>query len=146
MAIVSISEAAKLAGCARSTIYDYIKTGKLSVTTGADKKTKTIDTSELIRVFGRLNDSNVATKSDNSERQVIHERTEIQTVRISELEKENEKLKALLSEKEERIKDKQAHIESLDNAMRLLEDQRQKAPLEEPKKEEPKGFFKRLFS
>lgn len=119
------------------------------MTTGADKKTKSIDTSELIRVFGRLNDSNIATKSDNSERQFIHERTEIQTARISELEKENEKLKALLSEKEERIKDKQAHIESLDNAMRLLEDQRQKTPLavpEEPNKEEPKGFFKRLFN
>jgi len=39
-------------------------------------------------------------------------------------------------------------INSLKQAMRLLEDQREKTPPmqdSEPKKEEPKGFFQRLF-
>jgi len=57
-------------------------------------------------------------------------------------------LKAKLEEKEKQLNDKQSHIDSLKQAMRLLEDQREKTPPmqdSEPKKEEPKGFFQRLF-
>lgn len=54
MALVSISKAAKLAGCTRSNLYKtYIHTGKLSVTNDHQGKPK-IDTSELLRVFGSL--------------------------------------------------------------------------------------------
>ena len=55
MAIVSISEAARITGKARSTIQSYIKTGKLSKTTDSHTGAVGIDTSELIRYFGRLN-------------------------------------------------------------------------------------------
>jgi len=54
MASVSISEAARLTGKARSTLHKYIKQGRLSVTTDAATGSKAIDTSELIRVFGKI--------------------------------------------------------------------------------------------
>jgi hypothetical protein len=55
MALVSISEAARLVRKSRSTLYKtYIETGKLSV--GQDSATgrPVVDTSELMRVFGVL--------------------------------------------------------------------------------------------
>lgn len=55
VALVSISEAARLVRKSRSTLYKtYIETGKLSV--GQDSATgrPVVDTSELIRVFGAL--------------------------------------------------------------------------------------------
>lgn len=54
MATVSITQAAKLAGVSRSTLYrKYISTGQLSVISDHNGKKK-IDTSELLRVFGEL--------------------------------------------------------------------------------------------
>ncbi|HAX6734514.1 TPA: excisionase family DNA-binding protein [Escherichia coli] len=53
MAVHTVTEAAKLAGVTRRTIYRYIKQGKLSaVVTGSDATQ--IETSELLRVFGSL--------------------------------------------------------------------------------------------
>lgn len=57
MALVSISEAARLAGTVRSNLYkSYIETGILSITKDAKGKPK-IDTAELLRVFGELKQS-----------------------------------------------------------------------------------------
>ncbi len=54
MAKITILEASKIAGIARSNLYkNYINTGKISVSVGNDSK-KYIDTSELLRVFGTL--------------------------------------------------------------------------------------------
>ena len=54
MALVSISEAARLAGCTRSNLYKtYIQGGKLTVTHDHQGKPK-VDTAELLRVFGSL--------------------------------------------------------------------------------------------
>lgn len=53
MPIVSITEAAKLTGRARSTLYRKINAGELSTSKQADGSDG-IDTSELIRVFGEL--------------------------------------------------------------------------------------------
>lgn len=47
--LLSVTEAAKVAGCARSTIYDKINSGELSRSPGGK-----IDTAELHRVFGEL--------------------------------------------------------------------------------------------
>lgn len=53
MASHSITEAAKLAGVTRRTIYRHIKAGKLSASvTGGDNTV--IETSELLRVYGVL--------------------------------------------------------------------------------------------
>ena len=49
MARLSVSEAAKAAGVARSTLYEKIKDGEIS-----RAPDKTIDTAELVRVFGEL--------------------------------------------------------------------------------------------
>ena len=53
MALVSVTEAARLTGKNRATIHRYIKQGKLSQISDATN-TKKVDTSELIRVFGSL--------------------------------------------------------------------------------------------
>ena len=53
MAQVTISEAARTVGVARSTIYDHLRSGKLSaIRTPAGERR--IDTSELTRVYGAV--------------------------------------------------------------------------------------------
>ena len=57
MARVSITEAARLAGIGRSSFYQsYINKGAISVSKDSSGK-KFIETSELIRVFGELEDN-----------------------------------------------------------------------------------------
>lgn len=60
VATVGISEAARLAGVSRSTIHRSIKSGRLSATSKRGGG-KSIDTSELERVFGALHIDAVAT-------------------------------------------------------------------------------------
>ncbi len=53
MALLTIAQAARTAGVARSTIYSHLRSGKLSairISTGERR----IDTSELIRVYGPI--------------------------------------------------------------------------------------------
>lgn len=55
MPLVSISEAARLARKSRSTLYKtYIDTGRLSVRKDSATGKPSVDTSELIRVFGEI--------------------------------------------------------------------------------------------
>ena len=55
MALVSISEAARLVGKSRSALYrTYIDTGRLSVAQDTATGRPVVDTSELIRVFGAI--------------------------------------------------------------------------------------------
>lgn len=56
MALVSVTEAARLTGKNRATIHRYIKQGKLSQSTDA-AGSKKIETSELLRVFGAISAS-----------------------------------------------------------------------------------------
>jgi len=56
MTQVTISEAARRVGIARSTLLRHIKNGKISKVIGIDGK-PSLDTSELLRVYGRLEDS-----------------------------------------------------------------------------------------
>ena len=51
MALVTITQAARTAGVARSTIYSHLRSGKLSATR-APTGERRIDTSELTRVYG----------------------------------------------------------------------------------------------
>jgi len=132
MAIVSISEASRLAGKARSTIQTYIKTGKLSKTTDAKSGVVGIDISELTRVFGDLKKT---PKTGMQSSMIIQQTTSDNTdesLTIKHLEKEIELLKTIILEKEE-------HNKSLKQAMNLLEHKKEETF---PKK----GFFKRLFN
>lgn len=116
MARVSISEAARLVKVSRPTIYKMINSGKLSYTSVVKhgKSIKVIDTSELIRVFGSLDGVIDDVKSDA-------ESTGINSVglhdlqhRIALLEAENDGLKVAVKARDE-------HIDSLRQAMQLLE-------------------------
>ncbi|HBT3897776.1 TPA: helix-turn-helix domain-containing protein [Klebsiella pneumoniae] len=116
MARVSISEAARLVEVSRPTIYKMINSGKLSYTSVVKhgKGIKVIDTSELIRVFGSLDGVIDDVKSDA-------ESTGINSVglhdlqhRIALLEAENDGLKGAVKARDE-------HIDSLRQAMQLLE-------------------------
>lgn len=70
MATVSISEAARLAGVSRNTIYKHRNQGKLSV--GEDEHgNPSVDTSELLRVYKKLNGVNgIANSVDNTEQNI----------------------------------------------------------------------------
>ena len=116
MARVSISEAARLVKVSRPTVYKMINSGKLSYTSVVKhgKAIKVIDTSELIRVFGSLDGVIDDVKSDA-------ESTGINSVglhdlqhRIALLEAENDGLKGAVKARDE-------HIDSLRQAMQLLE-------------------------
>lgn len=125
MAIVSISEAARITGKARSTIQSYIKTGKLSKTTDSHTGVVGVDTSEIIRCFGQLTTTPIEhAMNDHISQQTTPNNTSIATDEISKitiLEKEIELLKKIIEEKDE-------HNKSLKQAMLMLEhkDQKQK--------------------
>ena len=123
MARVSISEAARLVKVSRPTIYKMINSGKLSYTSVVKhgKGIKVIDTSELIRVFGSLDGVIDDVKSDA-------ESTGINSVglhdlqhRIALLEAENDGLKGAVKARDE-------HIDSLRQAMQLLEHKHEPSP------------------
>ncbi|MBS7835249.1 hypothetical protein J7620_09840 [Wohlfahrtiimonas chitiniclastica] len=135
MAIVSISEAAKITGKARSTIQSYIKTGKLSKTTDSHTGLVGIDTSELIRCFGQLITTPIGHAANKQiSQQTTPNTTSVATDEISKitvLEKEIELLKKIIEEKDE-------HNKSLKQAMALLE-------YKEQKQELSTNWFFRLF-
>lgn len=119
MALVSISEAARLTGKARSTLHKYIKQGKLSTTTDQNTGNKSIETSELIRVFGKI--SNLSTTDSDSVTRVskLQQETPSTTqslqIKLQLLEQENAHLKAekeLLSKNLDDIRQAMLLIES----------------------------------
>ncbi|HEM8308183.1 DNA-binding protein [Providencia rettgeri] len=119
MALVSISEAARLTGKARSTLHKYIKQGKLSTTTDQNTGSKSIETSELIRVFGIISNS-TTTYSDSvthvsKQQQETPNDTQLLQTKLQLLEQENAHLKAekeLLSKNLDDIRQAMLLIES----------------------------------
>ncbi len=136
MAIVSISEAARITGKARSTIQSYIKTGKLSKTTDSHTSVVGVDTSELIRCFGQLITTPIGhVANEQISQQTTPDTTSSTTGEISKitvLEKEIELLKKIIEEKDE-------HNKSLKQAMLMLEHKDQK-------QEKATSWLTRLFS
>lgn len=109
MAIISISEAARLTGKGRSTIQRKLKSGELSKVAQGDGSPG-VDTSELIRVFGELTQGR---DSDALQLGASPDTTALQA-RIAALESENGHLR-------ERVADKDAHLEDMRQSLRLLE-------------------------
>jgi len=123
MAIVSISEAARLTGKTRATIHRHINTGKLSKTKN-DTGNIGIDTSELIRVYAiKIDTPDACIDTLKIEQHNTDELNTLKT-RLAVLEAENHHLKD--------------HVDSLKQAMLLLEHKEQK-------QERPTNWFFRLF-
>ncbi len=120
MARVSISEAARLVKVSRPTIYKMINSGKLSYTSVVKqgKDIKVIDTSELIRVFGSIDGVTDTVKhdvkSDAQSTEINNQGLHTLQHRIALLEAENDGLKGAVKARDE-------HIDSLRQAMQLLE-------------------------
>jgi len=119
MALVSISEAARLTGKARSTLHKYIKQGKLSTTTDQITKNKSVETSELIRIFGKISTSKTtdgdSVTSESKLQQATHNETQSLQIKLQLLEQENTHLKAqkeLLSKNLDDIRQAMLLIES----------------------------------
>ena len=106
MAMVSLQEAAKLAGVGRTTLYRKADQGLLSTRKMADGSRK-VDTSELFRVFPQ--DSPIMAT-------VEHDGTAADT-----LKREIEHLKELLLHKDQIIEMKNQVIETQALALRMLE-------------------------
>jgi len=120
MAKVSISEAARLAGISRPTIYKLMNSGRLNFTSvvKAGRTVKSIDTSELIRVFGTIGNLPAATDfTVNPEQEITQVNSpDLQDLqhKMELLQKENEGLKEAIASRDD-------HISSLRQAMLLLE-------------------------
>lgn len=117
MAQVSLSEAAKLTGKNRTTLYRYIKQGKLSKITDATGKEK-LDISELLRVFGAFPATVATTKNDNKKQ---HDATINFVAENATLKNKIQQLEQQLKSKDELLHSKDDHIASLKQAMLLLE-------------------------
>ncbi|WP_241627667.1 helix-turn-helix domain-containing protein [Rosenbergiella epipactidis] len=132
MALVSISEAARLTGKSRTTVQSYIKCGKLTKCAGGDGSKK-IDTSELLRVFGPFNGQQVGSEQKSSS---VHSFV-AQTVQVNDqyshdenraLKAEIELVKALLREKDLLLAEKDKRNDDLKHALLLIESKLPKNP------------------
>ena len=129
MAIVSVSEAARLVGKSRRTIQRDIAAGKLSKCDNGKK----LDTSELIRVYGSLlNAPNDADKNAHMTQDVapnIPPDVAEMRIRLATLEAENAALKD--------------HLGSLKQAMLLLEHKEQRTSTKTTQQRKWWQFFKK---
>ena len=137
MALISISEAIKLSGVSRGTFYrKYLNEGLISTTQDVTGK-KQIDTSELLRVFGKLDmDKNIQPDTlDNTDfiqsgqSYTTKERTE------PDHSVELELLKTKLVASEAQVKELQSDKEWLQSQVTNLTDSIKL--LEAPKRAEP---------
>ena len=132
MAKVSITEAAKLAGVSRSTLYrSYIEKGLLSISKDHQNK-KCVDTSELLRVFGSLkgatvrdNESDTMEQPDTTERDIVGQPENPSGTDQSALEIELKLTKEQLEESREREAWYKQQISNLTDTMKLLEGPKQ---------------------
>lgn len=118
MALVSISEAAKLVRKNRSTLYRDIERGRLSKTVSPDGETQ-IETSELLRTYGQLH------ATDDDDGAGGHTKAQI---RIALLEERNRSLERAIALEAElrKVKDQvtnelRARLADKDHVIKALE-------------------------
>lgn len=142
MALHTVSEAAKMASVTRRTIYRYLKSGKLSAAvTGSDNTS--IETSELLRVFGSLSQPEAKEVSNGSQANEAENVTLIldEVKRLREIVETQQTL--LLEDKISREKqsaERQQQSELI--GMLLRERDALSQALDTERK---KGFWKKLF-
>jgi polyhydroxyalkanoate synthesis regulator phasin len=117
MALVSVTEAARLTGKNRATIHRYIKQGKLSQISDATN-TKKVDTSELIRVFGSLTATSATPLQSDA---LQHDATPKTDQSVALLQQKIALLEQLLESKNKELQRQDEHIDSLKQAMLLIE-------------------------
>lgn len=112
MTQLSLSAAARAVGISRSTLHEHIAAGKVSVQIDGQGR-RTVDTSELFRVYGQLAGAPDTFAGQN---RTVPDSTAGQALsgRVAVLEAEVSGLQALLREKD-------ARIEELRHTVRLLE-------------------------
>lgn len=127
---VNIKEASKLAGISRTNFYkNYISTGKVSISKD-EKDRPTVDTSELLRVFGRLHGEHEEKARDDTKKTGV---TPPNTppdlsAQLAQLEAENAQLRERLEEAKERESWQRGQIEKLTDTIKLLEAPRATTP------------------
>jgi IS30 family transposase len=122
MALVSISEAAKLVRRNRSTIYRDIERGRISKTVSPEGETQ-IETSELLRAYGRLHSEDEMDEPSRERMRIaiLEERTRA-LERALALEAELRKVKDQVThELRARLADKENVIKVLESKVLFLE-------------------------
>lgn len=135
--LVSISEAIKLAGVSRATFYRYIDTGKISIQVSGGGK-KSVETSEITRVFGDVSKRPEKVSADNLKQSV-----QIENVLVKQ---ENAHLKEVLNRLErelEQTKEREKRAEERLDAvlLRLSSNEQKEAPREKPAETPKRGLF-----
>jgi len=139
MPAVSLTEAARLAGVSRKTVQRRVSDGVLSVSHGVQGE-KTVEISELIRVFGELPGHGVQTVHE-TESTPVHSHDQGVQPNIAAFEARIQGLEAVVASKDETIASQAGQIDELRQEKRelraqvagLLEDRRQQpspAPVE----------------
>jgi hypothetical protein len=104
MAIVSISEAARLTGKSRKTIQRYVSDGRISMSQ-RDAGRSGIDISELVRVFGDLSQPAPALSHASESQFDAPSVTPDVVSKLASLEAENALLKAQIEAKDANLAD-----------------------------------------
>jgi hypothetical protein len=139
--LVNITKAAKLAGIGRETLYkNYINKGRIS-TTRDERNRPMVDTSEILRVFGRLHSEGDTQKETPTERQnptpdSIHPTPPELSAELARLQAENAQLRERLEESKDREGWQRGQMEKMLDTIKLLE-----APRPAPSA----SFFARLL-
>jgi excisionase family DNA binding protein len=143
MALHTVSEAAKMAGVTRRTIYRYLKSGKLSAAV-TDGDNTSIETSELLRVFGSLSQpeaEEVSTGSQENEPEYVTRLLD----EMSKLRDIIESQQTLLLEDKQSREQQTAERQQQSELIEQL--QRERDALSQAlDTERKKGFWKKLFS
>ena len=144
MTKLNLTQAAQAAGIARGTLYRHIKDGKVTCEEN-DNGERVIDTSELLRVYKKLN-SNGTSQGDVQNHEVEHQETPRD---VQMIQQENEHLKQRVSELEQDRQERKQREEKSqaenDRLVGIIEKQMLllPAPAKQPKKRIFFGLFGR---
>lgn len=124
---VNIKEASRLAGISRTNFYkNYIHTGKIS-TSKDERDRPQVDTSELLRVFGRLH-GEITGLHDEKAQDDTPKHTEEHTptppdlsAQLAHLQAENAQLRERLEESKDREGWQRGQMEKMLDTVKLLE-------------------------
>lgn len=126
---VSISEAARLTGRDRKSLYRDVKSGRLSATVG-DSRMRQVAVSELLRVYGALRGL-----GDSCDTPATVAMPQDATLDATALKVQVAALQAEVDQLKERLIDKDKNLDDLRGTIRLLE----------YRSENKVGFWKRII-